>query len=223
MTDALNYSALIPLPADGGEIALPEALVERAKDYMAEALSERTREAYGRWQRAFTGWCERHGRQSLPASPETIAAWLTALADGVHGRRPLARASINQALAAVTLAHRLAGYAFDRKHRAISMTWSGIPRVKAMTEVERQAAPVIAADVRDLLAMLNVGRNIGCRNAALLTLGGALRSAGRSSSGSTGSRSGRVARARASCASTSAASSSPSPGPRPARIRPRRW
>jgi integrase len=170
MTD-MTHTALIPLPAEGAEIALPEALVERAKDYMAEALSERTREAYGRWQRAFTSWCERHGRQSLPASPETIAAWLTALADGVDGRRPLARASINQALAAVTLAHRLAGYAFDRKHRVISMTWSGISRVKAMTEVERQAAPVIAADVRDLLAMLNVGRNIGCRNAALLTLG----------------------------------------------------
>jgi integrase len=170
MTD-LAHSALIPMPADAGEIALPKALVERAKDYMAEALSERTREAYGRWQRAFTGWCERHGRQALPASPETIAAWLTSLADGEHGGRPLARASINQALAAVTLAHRLAGHAFDRKHRVISMTWSGISRVKAMTEVERQASPVVAADVRELLTILNVERNIGCRNAALLTLG----------------------------------------------------
>jgi integrase len=170
MTD-LAHSALISLPADAGEIALPEALVERAKDYMAEALSERTREAYGRWWRVFTGWAERHGRQALPASPETIAAWLTALADGADTGRPLARASINQALAAVTLAHRNAGHAFDRKHRVISMTWSGISRVKAMVEIERQAAPFLAADVRDLLAILNTKRNIGCRNAALLTLG----------------------------------------------------
>jgi integrase len=167
MTDC----ALIPLPPGSTEIALPEALVERAKDYMAEALSERTREAYSRWWRVYTAWCERHGRQALPASPETIAAWLTALADGTDSGRPLARASINQALAAVTLAHRNAGHAFDRKHRLISMTWSGISRVKAMTEVERQAAPVIAADVRDLLAMLNTGRAIGARNAALLLTG----------------------------------------------------
>jgi integrase len=138
---------------------------------MAEALSERTREAYGRWWRVFTAWCDRHGRQALPASPETIAAWLTALADGTDTGRPLARASINQALAAVTLAHRSAGHAFDRKHRVISMTWSGISRVKALVEVERQAAPFLAADVRDLLAVLNTRRNIGCRNAALLTLG----------------------------------------------------
>jgi integrase len=170
MTDMTNC-ALIPLPTDGTEIALPEALVERAKDYMAEALSERTREAYSRWWRSFTHWCERHGRQAPPASPETIAAWLTALADGTDTGRPLARASINQALAAVTLAHRNSGHAFDRKHRVIAMTWSGISRVKALTEVERQAAPFLAADVRDLLAVLNPAKNIGCRNAALLTLG----------------------------------------------------
>lgn len=169
MTEELTDSALVPLPPPAGsEVALPDELIERAKDYMAEALSERTREAYGRWWRVFTSWCERHGRQPLPASPETIAAWLTALADGAGGGKPLARASINQALAAVTLAHR---YAFDRKHRIISMTWSGISRVKAMVEIERQAAPFLAADVRDLLAILKVERNIGCRNAALLTLG----------------------------------------------------
>ncbi len=124
-----------------------------------------------RWWSRFTGWCERHGRLALPASPETIGAWLTDLADGTDSGRPLARASINQALAAVTLAHRNAGFAFDRKHRVISMTWSGISRVKAMVEIERQAAPFMAADVRDLLAILNPKRNIGCRNAALLTLG----------------------------------------------------
>jgi hypothetical protein len=129
MTDMTNC-ALIPLLADGTEIALPEALVERATDYMSEALAQRTREAYGRWWRVYTAWCEHHGRQALPASP--IAAWLTALADGTDSGRPLARASINQALAAVTLAHRNAGHAFDRKHRLISMTWSGISRVKAI-------------------------------------------------------------------------------------------
>jgi integrase len=170
--DIITERALVPLPPEGGaEIALPEALVERAKDYMSEALSARTREAYGRWWRVFTGWCDRHGRQALPALPETVAAWLTALADGTETGRPLARASINQALAAVTLAHRNAGYAFDRKHRVISMTWSGISRVKALVELQRQAAPFMAADVRDLLAILNTKKNIGCRNAALLTLG----------------------------------------------------
>src|SRR5262249_25787602 len=90
---------------------------------------------------------------------------------GPRGGKPLARASINQALAAVTLMHRAKGHAFDRKHRVISMAWSGISRVKALVEIERQGAPLLAADVRDLLAILNIKKNIGCRNAALLTLG----------------------------------------------------
>jgi site-specific recombinase XerD len=145
---------------------------------MAEALSERTREAYSRWWRVFDDWCERHGRQALPASPETVAAWLTALADGeTDTGKPLARASINQALAAVTKAHRNAGHAFDRKHRAISMVWSGISRTKAMTEVERKASPLKAADVREALTMLNTNLNIGLRDAALIAVGfsGAMR------------------------------------------------
>ena len=83
MTEDMTYGALVPLPHDGAETALSEALVERVQDYAAEALSPRTREAYGRWQRRFTAWCDRHGRQAMPASPETIAGWLAALADGV--------------------------------------------------------------------------------------------------------------------------------------------
>lgn len=169
--DNFTTTALVPLAPDAGELALPDHLIERAKGYAKESLSPRTREAYGHWWSRFTGWCEAHGRQPLPATPETVAAWMTALADGAGGGKPLARASINQALAAVTKAHRNAGHAFDRQHRVISMTWSGISRVKALVEVERQAAPFLAADVRDLLAILNPKRNIGCRNAALLTLG----------------------------------------------------
>ena len=110
------------------------------------------------------------GRPCRPR-PRPSPLGSTALADGTDGGRPLARASINQALAAVTLAHRNAGHAFDRKHRVISMTWSGISRVKAMTEVERQASPWWRPTCATCWPMLNTARNIGCRNAALLTLG----------------------------------------------------
>jgi integrase len=167
----LTDTALVPLAPAGGEVALPDELIERAKEYAAEAFSERTREAYSRWWRVFLDWCDRHGRQALPASPATVAAWLASAADGIDTGRPLARSSLNQGLAAITWHHRAASYAFDRKHRAISLTWQGISRTKALTEVERRAAPFLARDVEDLLAMLNTSRPIGARNACLLTLG----------------------------------------------------
>ena len=168
----LTDTALIPLPPDGGEVALPAELIERAKDYMEEALAERTREAYAPLVARLHGLV----RAPRPAGLACVARDDRRLADllsptattaGARWRGP----RINQALAAVTLAHRLAGHAFDRKHRVISMTWCGISRVKAMVEIERQASPFLAADVRDLLAILNPALNIGCRDAALLTIG----------------------------------------------------
>jgi integrase len=169
MTEEL-HSALVPLPA-GGELALPDDLVERAKDYMAQALSERSRAIYAWWWHRFTGWCDRHGREPLPASPATIAAWMVSLADGTDTGRPLARASIQQALAALVRAHRAADYPFDRKVREISATLSGINRTKALTQPIRRVAPFMIDDLADLLAMLDLEKVIGCRDALLFTLG----------------------------------------------------
>ena len=170
-------TALIPLPPDGGEVALPAALIERAKDYMAEALAERTREAYGYWWRIFEAWCEKHGREPMPASPATVSAFLTALADGLDGGKALSRASISQAVSAIAYSQRAGGYTFDRKERLLSATFSGINRVKALTELERKAAPLKAADVREALAMFNPNLNIGLRDSCLIAVGfsGALR------------------------------------------------
>lgn len=113
----------------------------------------------------------------MPASPATVSAFLTALADGLDGRKPLARATISQALSAIAFSQRSRGHVFDRKERLIAATWSGISRVKAMTEVERKASPLKAADVREALAMFDTRRNIGLRNSALIAVGfsGALR------------------------------------------------
>jgi integrase len=78
---------------------------------------------------------------------------------------------MNPAIAAVVWVHRNAGHSVDRKARAISLVWAGVSRTKALTQPERRAAPFMAADVRDLLAIVDTGRPIGLRNAALFTLG----------------------------------------------------
>jgi Phage integrase, N-terminal SAM-like domain len=112
---------------------LPAELAEAVRDYMAASRAPETNRAYGRAWAAFEAWCAKRGLQALPASPETVATWLAALASG-NGRRPLARASINQALSAVIRRHHLAGQALDRKHPLIAEMWRGISRTKARTE-----------------------------------------------------------------------------------------
>src|SRR4029078_6547498 len=105
------------------EAPLRPGLPNTARAYMAEARAQPTRRAYGRAWAAFEAWCAAEGRQALPASPETVAGWMTAMAAGVGGYRSLARSSINQALSAVVLAHHTAGHALDRKHPVIAETW----------------------------------------------------------------------------------------------------
>ena len=95
---------------------------------------------------------------------------MSALAVGEHGRKPLARASINQALSAVIFYHRDAGHPFDRNHRVITRTWAGIRAPKPRRTV-RKAKPLLAADLRDIIEKLRPDIPLEARDAALLSLG----------------------------------------------------
>src|SRR5262245_60164811 len=99
----------------------------------------------------------------------SIVAISAASVDG--GRKPLARSSINQALSAVIMRHRDAGYAFDRKHAAIARVWKGISNTKARKETIRKAKPLLASDLRDLIEGLDQQSASGARDVALLALG----------------------------------------------------
>lgn len=144
---------------------------------MHEAKAKRTREAYAMAWRQFTTWCEGHGRNSLPCSPETLAAWLVALAEGNDGGKPRARATISQYASAVISAQRAAGYQFDRQHAVLKSTLAGINRVKAETETVKKAQPLLGQDLHALLMGLRAQIPADARDGALLGLGwaGALR------------------------------------------------
>jgi integrase len=158
-------------PMAGGPLALPADLIEAARDYARAAHAPRTLEAYESAWESFKDWCSAKGLPALPAEPETVAVWMAALARGEGGRKPLARSSINLMLSAVIVRHRDAGYAFDRKHRAIARTWKGISNTKAKTETKRQARPLMADDLQALLNSLRPTVPAEARDAAVLALG----------------------------------------------------
>jgi integrase len=158
----------------GASATLPAGLAEAVNDYMTAARAPETNRAYGRAWAEFEAWCAAHQLQTLPASPTTVAAWMAALASGASGRRPLVRASINQALSAVIRRHHLAGEALDRKQPVIAEMWRGISRIKARTETVRQARPILPGELRTLLAGLGTAPNrlpADTRDAALVALG----------------------------------------------------
>ena len=75
------------------------AAVDLAK--AEKALS--TRKAYGTDFRLFKAWCEAKGISSLPASPETVAAFLAA--ETGNGTKP---STLGRRVAAIRFAHKLA-------------------------------------------------------------------------------------------------------------------
>lgn len=168
MTDSTSLS-IIEQPA-GQDLALPEHIAASARGYIKESRAENTRRAYKVAWRLFSTWCAANGRTALPATPETVAGWIVALADGADGGEPRSRATISLYLSAVVTAQRTAGHVFDRSNAVLVETWRGISRTKAMEGVERQAAPLLGKDLQKLLEGLG-DRAIDVRDAAVLSLG----------------------------------------------------
>jgi hypothetical protein len=58
-------------------------IADRARTYAAQAKSINTRRAYQSDWRDFTAWCKTQRFTSLPATPATVALYLTDLAERV--------------------------------------------------------------------------------------------------------------------------------------------
>ena len=71
----------------------------------------------------FTDWCADHGQTALPASPETVAAFLAA-----EARAELAVNTLRLRHAAIRYLHLLAGYPPPTAAAVVSTTFAGIRR-----------------------------------------------------------------------------------------------
>ncbi len=90
---------------DGPLSAELEPLDEELRQTLAASVAPSTTRAYDRAWRGFISWCEGYDLLSLPASPQTVARYLKALAE-TH--EP---ATLTQHCSAIAGAHKAAGYA----------------------------------------------------------------------------------------------------------------
>lgn len=151
----------------GAELVLhPAPPPERVADYARAARAESTWRAYDADLRHFDAWCRAQDPPSgvLPATPRTVAAYLVALADA--GYKP---STIRRRMAAISVAHRLAGVDNPIAAPEVTTVWSGVRRSLGVspnrktaleTELLRRVLEPLAddrpADVRDR-ALLLVG------------------------------------------------------------------
>lgn len=136
----------------------------RVVRYLVENLAPSTRRAYQSDWASFTAWCADKQLAALPASGETVAAYLAA--EAAQGRRV---ATLRHRLAAIRLAHDLADQPNPTAVHLVHATLAGIARVHGAGQAQK--APAVAAIVKQMCDTLDPTTRQGRRDRALLTLG----------------------------------------------------
>jgi site-specific recombinase XerD len=144
---------------------LPAALgpdLTAAVDLAKAEKAFSTRKAYGTDFRLFKAWCDGERVSALPASPETVAAFLA------FESKTAKPSTLGRRIAAIRYAHKLAHLDTPTDSEAVKATLRGIRRTFGGAKVRK--APAVAAKVRSMVAMAP-DRLSGLRDRALLLLG----------------------------------------------------
>jgi len=156
--------ALIPIPQSESTALLAHSF-NRAEAYSRASKAPATRRGYQSDWRRFAAWCASAGLDSLPAQPETVAFYISHLAE-TH--KP---ATVGRHLASIASAHKGRGFSSpaSMQHGAVASVWQGIKRTHGTAQVQKQ--PLLTADMRAMVRTLSPDRLISTRDRALLLVG----------------------------------------------------
>lgn len=153
------------MPTPAVALARPlDQLLEIADAFAQLDRSPRTLRAYASQWRGFVAWCASVGVEPLPASPETVCAWMAARAAD-HGVKV---ATIAVGLTAIDSAHRACGLTSRKGHPTVARTWAGIRR--QLGAAQRRAVAITPKQLAQMSAALP-DTSLGIRDRALLVVG----------------------------------------------------
>ena len=144
---------------------IPKKHLDTLRRLLDASIPASTRRVY-RWQlRRFMNWCNQYGLCALPAVPATVAAFVSYLVDEGKGH-----ATIQQALAAVSVAHRLIGLPTPTSDIIVKNAVKGFRQEHGIAPKKKPAA---TADLvkKMLIALETGGTPRDVRDAALLAVG----------------------------------------------------
>jgi len=182
-------AGLVLVPAAAGnslarglpELSPGDPLYETAQAahrYMEQAKAAATRRAYASDWRHFAQWCQANGLESLPATPSTVALYLTSLAKPRENEKPRKAATITRRLTSINAAHKEKGLdsPATMNHRLVADTLHGIRRNLGVAQTRKK--PLTRDRIVKLLGALE-GPIAASRDKALLLIGfaGSLRRA----------------------------------------------
>lgn len=147
-----------------GSQAEIEELERQTAENIKRALASNTDRAYSHQLRRFVAWCNRHGRDAIPADGRTVYLFLADLST-----KGLSVSSMEQALSAISKAHRRAGLPVPQSD-VLDEAWRGIRR-KHGAAAKNKAMAIEIHHLRRMVDSLDPKRLIDIRDRALLLLG----------------------------------------------------
>jgi integrase len=137
-------------------------LLELVREYIRASKAGNTLRGYENDWRHFCTWCVSQGVCSLPANPETVAAYIAECA------RRLKPGTIQRRLNAIAEAHKVSKLDSPTRAAVVRNTLKGIRRTKGTAASQKTAA--LTDDIRAMIDSTDGGL-IGVRDRALILLG----------------------------------------------------
>ena len=141
----VSRSVIRPGPARQPSLDLDFEGARHALNAPVPLLSDHTRRNYARAWAAFSGWCGNQGKPALPATPGDIVKYL-----GEMARRGRRVTTVRAARAAISHAHRTAGYADPTADDSVKEFLSRL--AKSDPSPPQQAKPLTKAVMDEILA-----------------------------------------------------------------------
>lgn len=143
-------------------------IAAQVQQYLKSAKSQSTRDAYRRDWEHFSKWCDTHQLEALPAIPETIALYVTAIAGQF---KP---STLTRRLATISVKHQSQGFQTPTAGIIVRNTLSGIRRQHGVAQTRK--SPIRAVNIRMAVKKLSSNPR-DLRDKAILLIGyvGALR------------------------------------------------
>ena len=148
--------------SQNSEVGFLADIADRASAFAHRSKAENTIRAYRSDWCHFEGWCKAHGQSALPATPETVAMYVTDLST-THKT-----ATITRRISAISQAHQIAGLETPTKSSQVRLVLAGIRRTKGTAQAAK--TPVLVDDLRQMIARLPENL-LGVRDRALLLIG----------------------------------------------------
>jgi len=139
----------------------PEAL-----SYAVASRAPQTLRAYRADLEHFGQWCSARGLATLPATTATVADYVADLASTY---KP---STISRRLAAISVAHKVAGLESPTRSAAVLAVVTGVRRTLGTAPEQHEPAGI--GEVRRMVARLDLATTVGLRDRAVLLVGFAL-------------------------------------------------